>query len=130
MSCWTRFEDAAFAFDLLDKADTLSADGDKHHEWIKILKHILRAILNYHIIPTDAYDTDELGRNMTYPTNLRIDETLDGQALRLRVTQTYIPPVTRVNSRRRVSQSNIEAANGAHRPSFQLKGLTVYARPL
>ncbi|KAF8906022.1 FAS1 domain-containing protein [Gymnopilus junonius] len=108
----TLFKDVKAAFDLLDNLESLSSEEGKHDKWRKALKLILRAILNYHIIPTAEYDTTDLGHNLTYPTNLVIGGVFDDEALRLRVTQTYIPPATKINFFRRISKPNVKATNG------------------
>lgn len=110
----TGFKDVIIAFDLLDNLDSLSLEEGKHSKWKKLLKLILRAILNYHIIPTSGYDTNDLGRNLTYPTNLAIDGVFGNEALRLRVTQTYIPPATKINFFKRISEPNVKATNGLY----------------
>ncbi|KDR81415.1 hypothetical protein GALMADRAFT_239299 [Galerina marginata CBS 339.88] len=106
------FRDLTDALQLLDKLDEAPSDLPDADKRKKFLKLILRAILNYHIIPTDGYDSGALANNLTYPSNLAMPGAFDGKPLRLRVAQTYIPPATTVNFYTRIVQSNIEASNG------------------
>ncbi|KAF8964070.1 FAS1 domain-containing protein [Flammula alnicola] len=111
----TEFRDLTEALGLLDELDLTnsaslgSLDDEKRK---KILKIILRAILSYHILPTAAYDIVDFGNNITYPTKLSISGALDGQPLRLRVTQTVIPPATTINFFTRIIHHDVKATNG------------------
>jgi uncharacterized surface protein with fasciclin (FAS1) repeats len=108
----TEFRDLTTALDLLDQLELASSENADDDKWKKILKIILRAILNYHIIPTAGYDISGLSHNLTYPTNLAIPGVFDGKPLRLRVTQTYIPPVTSINFFTKIRHPNVKSTNG------------------
>ncbi|KAF8810710.1 FAS1 domain-containing protein [Phlegmacium glaucopus] len=106
--------DLAEALRMLDnleksKSATNGPDDEKRK---KILKVILGAILEYHIIPTAAYDIITLGHNSTYPTNLVVPGVLDSQPQRLRVEQTIIPPRTSINLYAKIIKPNVKASNG------------------
>ncbi|KAF9567646.1 FAS1 domain-containing protein [Agrocybe pediades] len=98
------------ALQLLDEVD-VSDDDDKKERRKKILKIIIRALLQYHIVP-EAYDIKELGHNTTYPTKLAIPGALDGKPLRLRVAQSLIPQAYFINFFIRVVHSDLKADNG------------------
>ncbi|KIM49039.1 hypothetical protein M413DRAFT_59534 [Hebeloma cylindrosporum] len=98
--------------EMLDEIRLSHSDIPDHERRKKILKTILRSILNYHIIPATAYDVAGLGRNTTYPTGLKISGTYGGQPLRLRVSQNAIPPSTHINIVSSIVRPNIEATNG------------------
>lgn len=105
--------DLVDALELLDEVDVTDIDDgdDKKEKRKKILKVIIRAILQYHILPT-AYDIKELGHNTTYPTKLNISNALDGKPLRIRVAQSFLPPAYTVNFYARVVHSDHKARNG------------------
>ncbi|KAH9484198.1 Fasciclin-like arabinogalactan protein [Psilocybe cubensis] len=108
----SEFKNLEDAIELLDQFEALSNDDDGDDKKCKeILKFILRAVLHYHIIP-ESHDVHELTRNTTYPTKLTIPGASDGQPLRLRVSQSVIPPFTAINFFVRVSHPNIKANNG------------------
>jgi len=89
-----------------------ATDEEDHEKKKRILKVILRVILEYHIIPTAAYDIITLGHNSTYPTSLVVPGVLDSQPQRLRVKQTIIPPLTFINFYAKVIKPNVKASNG------------------
>lgn len=97
---------------MLDEIKLSSADSLDHERRKKILRAILRSILNYHIVPATAYDIAGLGRNTTYLTRLKISGTYGGQPLRLRVSQNAIPPSTHINFFSSIVRPNVEATNG------------------
>lgn len=90
--------------------DNLEFSYDERQK--KILQIILRAILEYHIIPAAAYDVITLGHNSTYATNLVIPGVLDSQPQRLKVEQSIIPPRTTVNFYAKIIRPNVKATNG------------------
>lgn len=106
------FRNLPRALEMLDEIRLSHSDIPDHERRKKILKTILRSILNYHIIPATAYDVAGLGRNTTYPTGLKISGTYGGQPLRLRVSQNAIPPSTHINIVSSIVRPNIEATNG------------------
>lgn len=114
----SEFRNLEDAIALLDEFEELSVDNEDDKKCKEILKIILRAVLHYHIIP-ENYDINELNRNTTYPTKLVIPGASDGQPLRLRVSQSVIPPFTAINFFVRVSHPNIKADNGTLFPSSQ-----------
>lgn len=104
----SQYRDLAEVVPLLEELDISGDDDDKRK---KIFKIILRAILSYHILPGTAYGVPELTSNVTYPTNLRIPGTFGGEPLRLRVTQSVVPPVVHVNFFTKIVR-NFKATNG------------------
>ncbi|KZP29961.1 FAS1 domain-containing protein [Athelia psychrophila] len=112
--------DASQSLDLADVAAELDAiesasdddDDEKKERRRKIIKLIVRAILEYHILP-QATDLGALLANTTHATNLTIpDGALDEEALRIRVGATLVPPAVRVNFYSTVVQPNVVAKNG------------------
>lgn len=108
----TEFRNLADAIELLDEFEESSTASDEGKKWKEILKVILRAVLHYHIIPSESYDIADLNRNTTYPTKLVIPGASDDQPLRLRVSQSIIPPFTAINFFVKVLHPNIKADNG------------------
>jgi len=97
---------------MLDEIKLSPPDSPDHERRKKILRTVLRSILSYHIVPAIAYDVAGLRRNTTYPTGLKISGTYGGQPLRLRVSQSAIPPSTHINLFSSIVRANVEATNG------------------
>ncbi|KAF9532376.1 FAS1 domain-containing protein [Crepidotus variabilis] len=104
-------EDLPGALDLLEDLDHPSWPSDPKKRKA-ILKVIIRALLKYHIIPEDGYDSAQLGRNTTYATGLKVSALFDAQPFRLRVEQKAILPLTTINFYARIIHPNIKATNG------------------
>jgi len=87
-------------------------DDDKKKKWRKIIKKIIHAVLQYHILP-DAHSHSSLAQNHTLATKLHPhDGSADGQARRIRVERGLIPPGSvRVNFYATVRSSS-DASNG------------------
>ena len=102
------------ALELLDELEISTSDEDDKdkEKRKKIIKFILRAILEYHIIPTDNYPIVRLGLNTTFPTNLSFAGAFDGQPLRLRIDHVVLPPLTTVNFFSKVVHPDVPATNG------------------
>ena len=108
----TGFRDFPRALEVLDEIYFSRSDSPDHERKKKILKIILRAILSYHIVPDTAYDLTGLRSNTTYATGLKISGTYGGQPLRLRVSQSAIPPSTHINFFTRIVRPDVRATNG------------------
>jgi len=120
----TDLAEALRLLDILDFSKSQPATDEYDDEKRKkILKFILRAILEYHIIPTAAYDIINLGHNSTYPTSLIIPGVLDSQPQRLRVEQTIIPPRTSINFYTKIIRPNVKASNGKFCLTFVCVGV-------
>src|SRR6266446_2433881 len=103
----TGFRDFPKALEMLDEIKFSRSNSPNHERWKKILKIILRAILSYHMVPATAYDLTGLRSNTTYATGLTISGTYSGQPLRLRVSQSIIPPSTHINFFTRIVRPNV-----------------------
>jgi len=110
--CITEFPDLPRALEMLDEIKLSAPDSPDHERRKKILRTVLRSILSYHIVPATAYDVAGLRRNTTYPTGLKIPGTYGGQPLRLRVSQSAIPPSTHINFFSSIVRANVAATNG------------------
>ncbi|KAJ3522756.1 hypothetical protein NMY22_g11754 [Coprinellus aureogranulatus] len=111
---------------IFEAIDTVGANGeddddpkDPHHDRPdkekrkKIIKYILNAVLQYHVLPYQA-DVDELRYNTTYPTNLKVPFAFGGHSQRVRVLHKYKKKRfdTFLNGRSKVVVSNVKAKNG------------------
>jgi hypothetical protein len=103
------FREAIRAMEELESMDRVREPDDEKRR--KIIKAVIRAILLYHILP-GVYNLERLGENMTYATNLTVGGALDDQALRLRISQSVIPPATKINFFTRITHPDIKALNG------------------
>lgn len=90
-----------------DKGDD---DDDEKKRRRKIFKMIVRAVLEYHILPF-SFSGGELVHNKTYETALKIHSAIDGLPQRLRVEGTLLPPGILINWYARIVASS-EAKNG------------------
>lgn len=102
------------ALDFLDQFEAAFIDDDDEDKdkCKRVLKLILKAILQYHIIPDQPYDVAQLARNTTYPTNLVVPGALDGKPLRLRVSRNILPPSTSINFYTKIRRPDVKATNG------------------
>jgi hypothetical protein len=108
----TGFRDFPTALEMLDEIKFSRSDSPNHERRKKILKILLRAILRYHMVPATAHDLTGLRSNTTYATGLTISGTYGDQPLRLRVSQSTIPPSTHINFFTSIVRPNIWATNG------------------
>lgn len=108
----TNLQEALRLLEDLNFSSKSVTDEKDHEKRKKVLKIILRAILEYHIIPTAAYDIITLGHNSTYPTSLVVPGILGSQPQRLRVKQAIIPSLTFINFYVKVIRPNVKASNG------------------
>jgi len=108
----TGLRDFPTALEMLDEIKSSRSDSPNHERWKRILKVILRAILSYHIVPATAYDLTGLRSNTTYATGLTVSGAYGGQPLRLRVSQSTIPPSTHINFFTSIVRPNAWAING------------------
>ncbi|TFK42817.1 FAS1 domain-containing protein [Crucibulum laeve] len=95
----------------LEEIELSSLDEPDKEKRKRAIKAIIRAVLAYHILP-DPHDIISLGENNTFATNLTVDGALDSQPLRLRVSQSVIPPLTFINLFTKVTRPNIKTSNG------------------
>jgi uncharacterized surface protein with fasciclin (FAS1) repeats len=111
--------------DLLREVDSLDAmdddDDEKKERRRKIIKYIVGAVLSYHVLP-QPLNAAALSQNTTYATNLTLPEgSLDGQALRLRISSAPFSPVLNVNLFSKIVGSEVLTGNGViHVVSFPI----------
>ena len=89
-------------------------DPDKDKERRKkIIKYIVNAVLQYHVLPYEA-NIDDLRYNTTYPTHLKVPVAFGGHSQRVRVFNKYKKKKvqTFLNGRSKVVVSNVKAKNG------------------
>lgn len=86
----------------------------------RFIKHIVGAIVAYHVIPIPL-SQGALLDNTTYATNLTIGHGwLDGEPLRVRVAREYFAPTTTVNLFSKILGPPLSATNGESHPSDML----------
>ncbi|PFH47684.1 hypothetical protein AMATHDRAFT_151549 [Amanita thiersii Skay4041] len=85
--------------------------GDDREERKRFLKKILRAILEYHILPR-RLDVVALSDKTTHPTNLSFKGAMGGRPVRIRTEQKSIPPILVLNLYSHVVRPDMEASNG------------------
>ncbi|EAU88426.1 fasciclin domain family protein [Coprinopsis cinerea okayama7 len=101
-----------------DGDDDDDDDDDKKERRKRIFRHIVKAILNYHILPLGAYDIDTLVHNTTYPTNFHVPKLFGGHGQRVTVSQHVkekkkkTKTSTFINLYAKVTAQDIKADNG------------------
>lgn len=95
-----------------DEPDHGDPDKDKERRK-KMIKYIVNAVLQYHVLPYEANDHD-LRYNTTYRTNLKVPVAFGGHSQRVRVSNKYKKKKvqTFLNGRSKVVVSNVKAKNG------------------
>lgn len=88
-------------------------DDDEKERKKKIIKHIVSAVLKYHILPAQI-PAGDLAKNTTFPTSLKLHEgSLDSEPLRLRVEQPkLLHPKLTLNFYASVVYADVKASNG------------------
>ncbi|GLB35188.1 putative protein with four repeated domains in the fasciclin I family of proteins [Lyophyllum shimeji] len=107
------YYDLSDAIDLIDGLDGLDSDGHKKdkEKCRKILKKVVHAILSYHILP-EKIEVAILADNNTRATHLKLDNALDGEPLRMRLTKGFLSPLPVINMYSKVNRPNGTATNG------------------
>ncbi|GJE97068.1 FAS1 domain-containing protein [Phanerochaete sordida] len=91
-----------------------SDDDDDKERKHKIIKKIVTAVLQYHVLPGEL-SAHELAKNTTYPTALTLHEgSFAGQPLRLRVEQPprLLKPTLSLNFYAKVLFADVQTKNG------------------
>ncbi|KAK2467100.1 hypothetical protein APHAL10511_001358 [Amanita phalloides] len=91
--------------------DDSDDDGDWKERKRRFFKMLLRAILEYHVLPR-RLDVVSLGDKMTHPTHFVVDQALGGNPQRIRTEQKSLPPILVVNFYSHIVRPDIKASNG------------------
>ena len=104
-------------------------DDDPGHERRKeIYRQIVKAILNYHVLPFGAYNVASLAHNTTWATNFVVPKLYGGHEQRIQVTEHYEKVetdkkkkkkkkvkedlVTRINLYAKIDEADTKTENG------------------
>jgi uncharacterized surface protein with fasciclin (FAS1) repeats len=106
---------------------TSDDDDDPSHEKRKeIYRQIVKAILNYHVLPFGSFDAASLAKNTTWPTNFVVPHILAGHKQRIMVTEhietvesdkkkkkkAKEESVTRINLYAKIDEADMKTENG------------------
>ncbi|KAF5324822.1 hypothetical protein D9611_004463 [Ephemerocybe angulata] len=88
-------------------------DDDERKRRRKVIKYIVNAVLQYHVLPFEA-KADGLLENNTYPTHLKVPHAMGGHHQRVRVSHKYKKHKVKtfLNHHSKIVVPDVQASNG------------------